>query len=63
VEEFIDNHDRIYVVEMNRDGQLHQLLRLDYWDKCVKMISLAYLDGLPLTARWIEDAIQAKEMN
>jgi 2-oxoglutarate ferredoxin oxidoreductase subunit alpha len=63
VEEFIDSHDRIYVIEMNRDGQLHQLLRLDYWDKCVKMISLAYLDGLPMTARWIEEAIMAKEAN
>lgn len=63
VEEFIDNHDRLYVVEMNRDGQLHKLLRLDYWDKCVKMISLAYLDGLPMTARWIEEAIKAKEVN
>ena len=63
VDEFIDSHDRIYVVEMNRDGQLHQLLRLDYSEKCVKMISLAYLDGLPMTARWIEEAIHAKEAN
>jgi hypothetical protein len=26
-----------------------------------ELISLAHLDGLPLTARWVEEAIKAKE--
>ena len=30
VDEFISKHDQIYVVEMNRDGQLHQFLTLAY---------------------------------
>jgi 2-oxoglutarate ferredoxin oxidoreductase subunit alpha len=63
VTDFIHNHDRIYVIEMNRDGQLHQLLSLEYSRDCVKLISLAHLDGLPMTARWVEEAIRAKEIN
>jgi 2-oxoglutarate ferredoxin oxidoreductase subunit alpha len=61
VDEFIQDHDRIYVVEMNRDGQMHQLLTLRYADQCVKLISLAHLDGLPLTASRVVDAIRSEE--
>jgi len=63
VSDFIHGRDRVYVVEMNRDGQLHQLLSLEYARDCAKLISLAHLDGLPLTARWVEAAIRAKEAN
>jgi 2-oxoglutarate ferredoxin oxidoreductase subunit alpha len=63
VNDFIHEHDRVYVIEMNRDGQLHQLLSLEYSRDCVKLISLAHLDGLPMTARWVEEAITAKELN
>jgi 2-oxoglutarate ferredoxin oxidoreductase subunit alpha len=63
VTDFIHDHDRIYVIEMNRDGQLHQLLSLEYSRDCVKLISLAHLDGLPMTARWVEEAIIAEEAN
>lgn len=63
VKDFLSSHARIYVVEMNRDGQLHQLLKIEFADQCVEMISLAHLDGLPLTARWVEAAIKAKEVN
>jgi 2-oxoglutarate ferredoxin oxidoreductase subunit alpha len=63
VTDFIHDHDRIYVIEMNRDGQLHQLLSLEYSRDCVKLISLAHLDGLPMTARWVEEAISAEEAN
>ena len=61
VTDFVRDHEKVYVVEMNRDGQLHQLLSLEYSAQCVKLISLAHLDGLPLTARWVEEAIKAKE--
>lgn len=61
VDGFIQNHDRIYVVEMNRDGQLHQLLTLEYPAQCMKMTSLAHIDGLPLSAQWIEEAIISME--
>jgi 2-oxoglutarate ferredoxin oxidoreductase subunit alpha len=63
VTEFIRDHERVYVVEMNRDGQLHQLLSLEYAPVCAKLISAAHLDGLPITAHWIEELINAKEAN
>jgi 2-oxoglutarate/2-oxoacid ferredoxin oxidoreductase subunit alpha len=61
VTDFVRDHEKVYVVEMNRDGQIHQLLSLEYADQCVKLIALAHLDGLPMTARYVEDAILAKE--
>jgi 2-oxoglutarate ferredoxin oxidoreductase subunit alpha len=61
VQAFIQNHDRLYVIEMNRDGQLHQLLSLEYPELVSKLISLAYTDGLPLTARRVRESILAKE--
>ena len=62
VTQFIDAHDQIFIVEMNRDGQMNQLLKLEYSHCVDKFISLAFLDGLPLTARWIREQINAKEV-
>jgi 2-oxoglutarate ferredoxin oxidoreductase subunit alpha len=61
VEAFIRQHERCYVFELNRDGQLHQLLTLEYPDQALKLISIAYTDGLPPTARLVREAILAKE--
>lgn len=61
VEEFIAAHERIYVVEINRDGQLHQILKINYPDHATKLVSIAHLDGLPLSARWVRESILAKE--
>ena len=60
VDEFVAKHDQIYVVEMNRDGQLHQLLRLANPESTMKLISVAHGDGLPAAARWVRDGILAK---
>jgi 2-oxoglutarate ferredoxin oxidoreductase subunit alpha len=61
IREFIENHDRVYVVELNRDGQLHQILTIEYPDLATRLISVAHLDGLPLTARWVRESILAQE--
>ena len=61
VTEFIYNHERSYVVEMNRDGQLHQLLSLEYAPVCAKLTSVAHLDGLSMTAQFVEDRINQGE--
>ncbi len=61
VEDFIKGHKRIYVIEMNRDGQLHQLLSLDYPGQATNLVSLAHTDGLPLTANRVCDSILAHE--
>ena len=63
VEEFVRQYDRIYVVEMNRDGQLHQLLTIEYPEQATRLISNAYIDGLPMTAKRISEAILMNEEN
>ncbi len=61
VKDFIARHDKIYVVEMNRDGQMRQLLQLDVPEMATKLFSVAKGDGLPLTARWIMNTILEME--
>lgn len=61
VREFVERHERVYVVEMNRDGQMHRILQLEMPDIATKLVSLAHLDGFPLTARWIVESIAEKE--
>ncbi|MEX1247687.1 MAG: 2-oxoacid:acceptor oxidoreductase subunit alpha [Anaerolineales bacterium] len=63
VREFIAGHKKIYVVEMNRDGQMHKLLQLEYPQLTAKLHSIPKHDGLPLNARWVKQAIQAEEQN
>jgi 2-oxoglutarate/2-oxoacid ferredoxin oxidoreductase subunit alpha len=61
VQKFIEAHQRNYVLELNRDGQLHQLLLLHYCDMTDQLTSLSYIDGLPMTAEWIIKAVISKE--
>jgi 2-oxoglutarate/2-oxoacid ferredoxin oxidoreductase subunit alpha len=61
VSDFIGEHDRNYVIELNRDGQLHQLLTLEVPEHAASLISLAHIDGLPLTSKWVEKALLSKE--
>jgi 2-oxoglutarate ferredoxin oxidoreductase subunit alpha len=61
VVDFVHAHQRNYVIELNRDGQLHQVLRLEIPDCSLELISLCHLDGMPLTAKWVVDQIIAKE--
>jgi 2-oxoglutarate ferredoxin oxidoreductase subunit alpha len=60
VDEFIRNYDQVFVVEMNRDGQLHQLLSLAYPDQVMKLKSVAFGDGMPASAKWIREGILAQ---
>jgi 2-oxoglutarate ferredoxin oxidoreductase subunit alpha len=61
VADFIRQHQRTYIVELNRDGQLHQLLTLEIPDQATSLVSLAHIDGLPLTAKWVVNALQEAE--
>jgi 2-oxoglutarate ferredoxin oxidoreductase subunit alpha len=59
---FIDAHDRIYVIEQNRDAQLLQLMRLDLSpDRQKKLRSVLHYDGLPLDARTVSDSMLSQE--
>jgi 2-oxoglutarate/2-oxoacid ferredoxin oxidoreductase subunit alpha len=62
VHEFIRNHDRVYVVEQNRDAQMHELLKLDIApDQVVKLRRVLHYNGLPIDARSITDEIISQE--
>ncbi len=61
VREFLENHDRVYVLELNRDGQLYGILIQELHDYSPKLISISEVDGLPMTAIWVKQQILAKE--
>ena len=61
VRDFVAKYDRLYVVELNRDGQMHMILRTEMPEMVMKLHSLAFMDGMPLTARWLVEAITAAE--
>ncbi len=58
---FLSKHERIYVVENNLDGQMAKLLCMDYPEYDSRIVSLAHMDGLPLTARWLTETILEKK--
>jgi 2-oxoglutarate ferredoxin oxidoreductase subunit alpha len=62
VAEFVAAHDRIYVVEQNRDAQMLNLLKtnLDPAD-AVKLHSVLHFNGLPIDAQSVTNAIAAAE--
>lgn len=60
---FILEHRVTYVVELNRDGQLSQLLTMDFPDVAYKLRKVAHMDGLPLPAKWIVEQIAESEKN
>ncbi|MBI1357369.1 MAG: 2-oxoacid:acceptor oxidoreductase subunit alpha [Acidobacteria bacterium] len=62
IEEFVAAHDRVYIVDQNRDGQLRQLMRLDYPDlPSEKLRSIRYYGGMPLDARTVTDELIKQE--
>ena len=62
VKKFIESHEHNYVVELNRDGQMYQLLLVEYPQLADKLTSVALNDGLPATAKWVKESILATEV-
>ena len=62
VNEFINAHDQVFVVEQNRDAQLQKLLVNECAVDPARTISILHYDGTPITARFITGAI-ADRMN
>jgi 2-oxoglutarate/2-oxoacid ferredoxin oxidoreductase subunit alpha len=50
---FIARHERVYVVDQNRDGQMYDLLRLTMNASQDTMVSVRHYDGTPIPARSI----------
>jgi 2-oxoglutarate ferredoxin oxidoreductase subunit alpha len=62
LKEFIRRHDRVYVVDQNRDAQLLGLMRLDLEAELIaRLRSVRYYGGLPLDARTVTDDIARQE--
>ena len=62
IHEFVASHERVYVVEQNRDAQLASLLKLDLpAGQVVKLRSILHYNGLPIDARTITDEFATKE--
>src|SRR2546421_2095448 len=62
IHDFVKNHDRVYVVEQNRDGQMMELLKLDLSpEQIVKLHSIRHYNGLPIDARSVTDEIISQE--
>jgi 2-oxoglutarate ferredoxin oxidoreductase subunit alpha len=60
--EFIRRHQRVYVVEQNRDAQMLGLMRLECTaEELAKLRSMRYYGGLPLDARTVTDDIAGQE--
>jgi 2-oxoglutarate ferredoxin oxidoreductase subunit alpha len=62
IHDFVASHERVYVVEQNRDGQLASLLKLDLaGDQVVKLRSILHYSGLPVDARTLTEEFATKE--
>ena len=62
--DFIRRHERVYVVDQNRDAQLLALMRLEFDAELIaKLRSVRYYGGLPLDARTVTDELFARRAN
>ena len=62
VHEFIATHDRVYVVDQNRDAQMLTLIKLDIDPhQVIKLRSVRHYNGLPIDARSVTDEIISQE--
>ncbi len=62
VSDFIDRHERVYVIDQNRDAQLFSMLKLDVTiERAAKLRSIRYYSGLPMDAQSLTDEIVKQE--
>ncbi|MDA8317462.1 MAG: 2-oxoacid:acceptor oxidoreductase subunit alpha [Actinomycetota bacterium] len=59
VREFLDAHELVFVVELNRDAQLRALLTVETGVDPAKLRSVLAYGGLPMSARQVADGITA----
>jgi 2-oxoglutarate/2-oxoacid ferredoxin oxidoreductase subunit alpha len=62
IHDFVAQHERVYIVEQNRDGQMLNLLKVDLDPTQVaKLRSVRHFNGLPIDARSITAVIAEQE--
>ncbi|MFM7076779.1 MAG: 2-oxoacid:acceptor oxidoreductase subunit alpha [Planctomycetaceae bacterium] len=57
VREFIESHERVFVVEQNRDAQLRSLLTIELGIAPERLTPILDYGGMPLTARVVVDSV------
>ena len=62
LEAFLGSCQRVYVVEQNRDGQMADLLRMEFAEQAGKIRKIRHYDGLPIDARFITDQVVEQEL-
>ena len=58
IQTFLDQHDRLFVIEQNRDAQMRTLLINDCSVQLDKLYSILNYDGMPITADTIVEKIE-----
>lgn len=58
IEDFIDRHNLIFVIEQNRDGQMRTLLINELGTCTDKLVPICNIDGMPITAKFIIQEIK-----
>src|SRR5208282_753333 len=62
IHDFVASHERVYVIEQNRDAQMMSLLKLDLAaEQITKLRSLRHFNGLPIDARFVTDELVMQE--
>ena len=60
VEKYIAAHERVFVIEQNRDGQLRTLLGAELDLDARKLRSVLFYGGFPLSAHHVVDGIKSQ---
>jgi 2-oxoglutarate ferredoxin oxidoreductase subunit alpha len=57
VRDFVLAHDRVFVIEQNRDAQMRSLLVNEFDLDPARLVPILHYDGTPITARFIVTAV------
>ena len=60
VAQFIAAHDKVFVVEQNRDAQMRSMIINELDIDPARLVRVLHYDGTPITARFIAGAINSK---
>ena len=60
VEDFINAHEHVFVIEQNRDAQMKSLLMIELQANPAKLVSVLNYDGMPITADNILKQVSGK---
>ncbi len=58
VHDFINSHDKVFVIEQNRDAQMRSCLMIELGIHPDKLISILNYDGMPITADFIQRSVK-----